>query len=160
MTVIFEDRLGERRERDFRVVAVGTHAITESLAVVFYAGTLKAVAPVPRIQTPHAKGGHEEEEPSKSHSSGKQPTRRNPRYKQIDAALREISQSRPRTQEEVFQSLDGRRIPVPPAEPFLSGRGWMAGFARNGAAARAWLSKRWSELNLLPFQRGPKSRKK
>jgi hypothetical protein len=160
MTVTFEDRLGVRRARDFRVVAVGRHAITESLAVVFYAGALNAVATTARIQPPRASGGMAEEEPSKSRRSGKQPTRRHPRYKQIDAALIEISQSRPRTQEEVFQSLDNRRVPVPPAEPFLSGRGWMAGFGRDRAAARAWLSKRWSELNLLPFQKGPKSSRK
>lgn len=88
---------------------------------------------------------------------GKEPTRRNPRYKQIDAALRNISESRPRTQEEVFQLLDGRHVPPPPAEPFHSARGWMAGFRRDRSAARAWLSKRWSELKLTPLPRGPKS---
>jgi hypothetical protein len=86
--------------------------------------------------------------------------RRNPRYKQIDAALKEISESRPRTQEEVFRSLDGRRVPPPPAEPFHSARAWMAGFGRDCSAARAWLSKRWSELNLMPLPRGPKGQRK
>jgi hypothetical protein len=158
MTVTFEDRLGERRERDFRVIAAEKRTITDSLAVTFYAGALRRVA-TPRIQIPRASSRQEGEQPDKSRS-GKHPTRRNPRYKQIDAALKEISESRPRTQEEVFQLLDGRHVPLPPAEPFLSARGWNAGFSRNRAAARAWLSKRWAELNLLPLPRGPKSRRK
>lgn len=37
----------------------------------------------------------------------KKPERRNDRYKNIDAVLQEISESRPNTQEEIFTSLDG-----------------------------------------------------
>ena len=51
-------------------------------------------------------------------------------------------------QEEVFQSLEGRHVVTPLAEPFMAARGWMAGFHQQPAAARAWLSKRWAELNL------------
>lgn len=43
MSVTFEDRLGEKRERDFRVVAAGRNATTESLAVTFYPGTLRKI---------------------------------------------------------------------------------------------------------------------
>ena len=88
------------------------------------------------------------------------PARRNQKYEVIDKALREIAESRPSTQEEVFQSLDGRHVVTPPAEPFLTARGWMAGFRRDAAAARSWLSKRWTELNLSPLPRGPKKQKK
>jgi hypothetical protein len=90
----------------------------------------------------------------------KKPIRRNQRYKTIDKALQEIAESRPRTQDEVFRSLDGRSVVIPPAEPFATARGWMAGFRLDSAAARAWLSKRWAELNLPPLPRGPKSAKK
>jgi hypothetical protein len=107
------------------------------------------------VQTPLAS---DRKEADKKKGLGK-PTRRNPSYKQIDAALRGVSESRPRTQEEVFQSLDGRHVPLPPAEPFHSARGWMAGFRRDRSVARAWLSKRWSELNLSPLPRGPKSQR-
>jgi hypothetical protein len=48
MTITFEDRLGEKRMRDFRVVAAGRHAATESLAVTFYAGTLRKSG-IPRV---------------------------------------------------------------------------------------------------------------
>jgi hypothetical protein len=41
MTITFEDRVGEKRMRDFRIVAAGMHAATESLAVTFYPGTLR-----------------------------------------------------------------------------------------------------------------------
>jgi len=91
---------------------------------------------------------------------GKARPRRNAKYNQIDAALKEISQSRPRTQEEVFQSLDGRHVPLPLAEPFASARGWMAGFNRDRSAARSWLSKIWSDLRLPPLPKGPKGAKK
>jgi hypothetical protein len=89
---------------------------------------------------------------------GKRAARRHPRYKNIDYALREIAESRPRKQEEVFQSLDKRRVPVPPAEPFITAGGWMAGFRRDQAGARAWLSKRWRELDLTPLPKGPKKK--
>ena len=96
---------------------------------------------------------------SSSVSAGK-PLRRNARYKAIDEALHKIAESRPRTQEEIFQYLERQRVVIPPAEPFTAARGWMAGFQRDTAAARAWLSKRWAELDLPPLPRGPKSPKK
>jgi len=192
MSVTFEDRLGEKRERDFRVIAAGRNATTESLAVTFYPGTLRRVGisnralrkvldrmrvfrdatALSRILNPASVDVNrtagsvglpptsDDKEADKKKGRGKEPTRRNPRYKQIDAALKEISESRPRTQEEVFQSLDNRHVPLPPAEPFHSARGWMAGFRRDRSAARSWLSKRWSELNLTPLPKGPKSQRK
>jgi len=86
---------------------------------------------------------------------GKNPVRRSQRYREIDEALQKIAESRPRRQEEVFKALEGRVV-FPPAEPFMAARGWIAGFRRNPAAARAWLSKRWAALNLFSFPRGPK----
>ncbi len=86
----------------------------------------------------------------------KKRVRRNPKYERIDKALQEIAESRPRTQEEILLSLDGRRVATPPAEPFLTARGRMPGFRRDAPAARAWLSKRWAKLNLLSLPRGPK----
>ena len=91
----------------------------------------------------------------------KKPVRRNQKYKVIDAALEKVADGRPSTQEEVFQSLDARHVVIPPAEPFISARGWIAGFRRDSVqGARAWLSKRWAELNLSPLPRGPKNPKK
>ena len=86
----------------------------------------------------------------------KKPVRRSQKYRVIDKALQEIAESRPRTQEEVFQALEGRSVGFPPAQPFMAARGWMAGFRQHPTAARAWLSKRWAELNLEPLPRGPK----
>jgi hypothetical protein len=87
----------------------------------------------------------------------KKPVRRNEKYNRIDDALKEVGDSRPRTQEEIFNSLDERHIVIPLAEPFVTAGGWMAGFRRDSAAARAWLSKRWTELKLPPLPRGPKA---
>ena len=89
----------------------------------------------------------------------KKPIRRNARYDRIAAALKQISKSQPHTQEEIFRTLDQRRAPVPLAEPFRSARAWVAGFGRNRVAARAWLSKWWSQLDLPPLARGPKNEK-
>jgi len=86
----------------------------------------------------------------------KKRVRRNPKYEVIDKALQEIAESRPSSQEEILQSLDGRRVVTPPAEPFVTARGWMPGFKRDAPAARAWLSKRWAELDLPSLPRGPK----
>jgi len=86
----------------------------------------------------------------------KKPVRRNQKYRMIDVALQKIAESRPSTQEEVFQSLEERHVVTPPAEPFMTARGWMPGFRRDAPAARAWLSKRWAELNLPSLPRGPK----
>jgi hypothetical protein len=96
----------------------------------------------------------------KESRKAKKPVRRNQKYKVIDHALQEIAESRPSTQEAVFQALDGRHVVIPPAEPFMAARGWIAGFRRDAAAARAWLSKRWGELSLSPLPRGPKNPKK
>jgi hypothetical protein len=93
-------------------------------------------------------------------SKTKKRRRRNKRYEAIDAALKQIAESRPRTQKEVFQSLEQRRVPFPPAHPFFSAGGWIEGFKRDPEAARAWLSKWWSELDLQPLPRGPKGGRK
>lgn len=87
------------------------------------------------------------------------PVRRNLKYLTIYEALRQIAESRPATQEEVFQSLQDRKIVIPPADPFRTARGWIPGFRVDHVAARAWLSKRWRELDLPPLPRGPKSLK-
>jgi hypothetical protein len=88
----------------------------------------------------------------------KNPVRRNRRYADIDEALREIAESCPRTQQEVFELLEGREVSTPPAAPFSAARGWMAGFRRDERAARAWLSKRWAILDLPPLPKGPKKK--
>jgi hypothetical protein len=88
------------------------------------------------------------------------PVRRNTSYEKIDKALQAIAESRPCTQEEILTLLDGRCKVFPPAEPFATAFGWMAGFRRDKTAARAWLSKRWRELNLPPLPRGPKNPRK
>lgn len=86
----------------------------------------------------------------------KKPKRQNTKYVAIDTALREIAQSRPNSQKEIFEALEKRRVPLPQAEPFLSSRGWVRGFSENKEAAGAWLSKRWAKLDLPPLPRGPK----
>jgi hypothetical protein len=86
--------------------------------------------------------------------------RRSQKYKAIDVALQEAAESRPKTQEEIFRLLEARQVVIPAAEPFASARGWVEGFHRDPAAARAWLSKRWAALDLPPLPRGPKSAKK
>jgi hypothetical protein len=85
----------------------------------------------------------------------RKPSRRNPKYSAIDKALQEIADSKPKSHQEVFHALDNR-VDVPHAEPFVSARGWHVGFKKDANAARAWLSKRWTHLNLTPFLRGPK----
>jgi len=94
--------------------------------------------------------------PPDGRRKARKPVRRNQKYEAIDKALQAIAESRPSTQEEIFQTLDGRRVVTPPAEPFATARGWVPGFRRDSAAARAWLSKRWAELNLPSLPRGPK----
>jgi hypothetical protein len=56
-----------------------------------------------------------------------------------------------------LKSLDTWNVPVPPAEPFVTARGWTAGFVRKPGAARAWLSKRWKDLKLRGLPKGPKN---
>jgi hypothetical protein len=87
--------------------------------------------------------------------STKQPARRSRQYEQIDEALRQVAESRPKSHEEALRLLD-HRTRLPNAEPFVSAKGWIAGFNKDPRAARAWLSKQWSRLNLPPFPRGPK----
>jgi len=89
------------------------------------------------------------------HEENPRPKKRDLKYAAVDAALRQIAEARPRSHEEVFRSLEGRTC-IPNAEPFLSARGWLAGFKRNKPTARAWLSRAWYRLNLPPFPRGPK----
>jgi hypothetical protein len=83
------------------------------------------------------------------------PGKRSSRYEAIDRELRTIAAAKPKSHREVFEQLDGR-IRLPNAEPFVSARGWNAGFRKDPAGARAWLSKRWSALRLPAFPRGPK----
>jgi hypothetical protein len=84
--------------------------------------------------------------------------RRSPRYDAIDSALRQYSEARPRSHEEVFGYLDTRsKQLIPNAEPFRSAGGWLAGFQKDRALARVWLSKRWALLQLPVFISGPKS---
>jgi hypothetical protein len=85
----------------------------------------------------------------------RKPVRRSARNKEIDSALQGIAKMHPHNHEEVFRALEGRVRP-PEAEPFAGGRGWLLGFQRSPAGARAWLSKAWSHLELPPFRRGPK----
>jgi hypothetical protein len=84
----------------------------------------------------------------------KQPVRRNAKYEEIDSALREISQARPKSHEEVFRFLDDRNIALPGRKVFRDG--WLKGFQQNRPTARAWLSQAWARLDLPPFPRGPK----
>lgn len=82
--------------------------------------------------------------------------KRNSRYEDIDGMLRQIASAQPKDHKEVFTTLDERSIRIPNADPFRSARGWVAGFKKNRPLAQAWLSKRWSDLNLPQFPRGPK----
>jgi hypothetical protein len=113
----------------------------------------------PGVSEPPAPAEKNEVQETRERHKVKKPVRRNQKYKTIDEALQRIADSRPRTQEEVFKALEGRVV-FPPAEPFETGRGWIAGFRRDKAAARSWLSKRWAELSLSPLPRGPKNPKK
>jgi hypothetical protein len=81
--------------------------------------------------------------------------KRNSKYEAIDDVLRKVEAAKPKSHWEVFKQLEGRISP-PYAEPFASARGWIAGFQKDPARARAWLSKRWSALKLPTFPRGPK----
>jgi hypothetical protein len=118
--------------------------------------TVPRSAPARKVAGVNADQAHA---PNESRGA-KKPVRRNQKYKVIDAALEQVADGRPSTQEEVFQSLDARHVVIPPAEPFEAARGWIAGFRRDPPAARAWLSKRWTELSLSPLPRGPKNSKK
>jgi len=71
----------------------------------------------------------------------KKPERRNVKYKKIDAALQEIAESRPCTQEEIFRSLDGSKLAVPAAEPFVTARDGSRDFAGRGSRPRMALEE-------------------
>ena len=86
----------------------------------------------------------------------RKPVRRNSRYEEIDRALREISEARPKSHEEVFRFLNDRGVGVPNRRPFKVAGGWFKGFQRDGHAASAWLSQAWGRLGLPAFPRGPK----
>jgi len=86
----------------------------------------------------------------------KKPTARALRYEAIDKALRGIAEAAPKRHREVFDGFNGS-IDLPFAEPFASAGGWLTGYRRDRVAARVWLSKTWSRLNLRPFTRGSKS---
>jgi|ERR1017187_2918278 hypothetical protein len=83
-------------------------------------------------------------------------TRPNKRYLAIDGMLIDITKAKPLDHKEVFELLDSRGIRIPPAEPFKSARGWIAGFQKDPPRAHAWLSKRWRGLDLPRFLSGPK----
>lgn len=87
------------------------------------------------------------------------PHKSSPKYAKLDAMLRLIAQAQPQGHEEVFEHLDSRKTPLPNSEPFASARGWFRGFRTHPVSARSWLSKRWSNLGLSPFPRGPKKKK-
>jgi hypothetical protein len=70
--------------------------------------------------------------------------------------LCEISKSRPQRQYEIVDQLESRKIVLCRAEPFRSGKGWMAGFQRDPRGAGAWLSRQWGRLGLPGLPRGPK----
>ena len=100
--------------------------------------------------------GRDDIQPSRAPT--RPPSRRSPRYDAIDSALKQCAKSCPRSHKEVFSCLDtrGKRL-IPNAEPFRSAGGWLAGFQKDPALARIWLSKRWALLSLPVFISGPKS---
>jgi hypothetical protein len=172
MTVTFEDRIGEQRARDFRVVATGRHAMTESLAVTFYAEALRIVRPLGATRRGGIPGngianqslGADSAQVLRAQSpqelrkdrNAKKPVRRNVRYEGIDRALREFADARPKSHEEVFRLLEDRKIPIPNRKPFKSAGGWSKGFQQNRHSASVWLSQAWGRLGLPAFPRGPR----
>ena len=98
--------------------------------------------------------------PERQFAASRKTLRSSTQYAAIDNVLIAIAESRPQTQEEVFQMLQSRKEKIPRAEPFMSARGWLAGFQKDSASARSWLSKRWRLLDLPPFPRGPKRPRK
>jgi len=83
--------------------------------------------------------GPREAQGSKESRHATSPVRRNQKYKVIDEALRKMAESLPRTQEEVFQSLEGRHLVIPPGRAFYDRARMDRGFRRDAAAARAAL---------------------
>jgi hypothetical protein len=120
----------------------------ETIRVGGVAGAPRSLAPISREQIT---GGTESASVCK-----RKPARRDPRYEKIEKALRQIAEARPKNHNEVFSLLDERGIPLPRAAPFVGAKGWLAAFHKDKHAARVWLSKAWSRLNLPSFSRGPK----
>jgi hypothetical protein len=157
MTELFGRETGKRQESSFAQTRfTGVDGIAErlfeasiNLCLEFEAATVINVGHREDRDT-STKEGPDREAPKRK------PAKQNQRYKTIDGALRQIAEARPATQGEVFKMLGERHGGIPNAEPFLTARGWMAGFEGDEAAARAWLSKRWAGLNLPTFPRGPK----
>lgn len=157
MAVTFEERLGVMLARDFRVVAIGTHA---QEGVIFHVGALRKIGAHDTLTQSEAREPHPPlhalgEGHRKGHA-GKKPVRRNPRYERIYEALSDISKAQPTNHEEVFQALDGRKVPVPNGKPFKPAGSWLKGFQKDKHAASAWLSQVWARLRLPAFARGPK----
>jgi hypothetical protein len=117
------------------------------------AGTAADGVPGSPLAPPRASGGMSDR--GAAHSLPPRPVRRSAKYDAIDRALREIAKAYPGSHKEVFRLPDGRS-PTANSEPFESAGGWLAGFQRDRIAARSWLSKRWSGLQLPPFRRGPR----
>jgi hypothetical protein len=132
------------KEADTRIAEVGTAAENEgreASVIVDWISALVARAP----------------QEFRNGRDAKKPVRRHAKQEAIDTALREISKSLPKSHEEVFQSLEGRtKSGYPDREPFRTAGGWWKGFRKDPPAARAWLSKNWTQLDLPPFARGPK----
>jgi hypothetical protein len=89
-------------------------------------------------------------------SSTRRRRRRNDKYLEIESALREIAEARPKSHQKVFASLEERKVPVPNCEPFKTARGWLKGVSKDPHRAAKWLSTTWGQLELPPFPRGPK----
>jgi len=98
----------------------------------------------------------EEPEGHRQARVAKKPIRRSPKYEKIDCRLSEISKARPKNHAEVFQFLDGGKVPLPNRKAFKSAGGWLKGFQKDRPAASAWLSTAWTRLKLPAFDRGPK----
>lgn len=109
------------------------------------------------LEKPKAPALSEAQELRTSPLPVRKPARRNAKNKHIDSKLQEMAKMRPRNHEDVFRALEGR-IRHPQAEPFVSARGWLAGFQRNPHAARSWLSKAWSRLEPFSGHREPRWR--
>ncbi|HEX3818806.1 MAG TPA: hypothetical protein VHW45_00655 [Candidatus Sulfotelmatobacter sp.] len=93
----------------------------------------------------------------RTNMSARRLVKRSAKYGAIDLALEKFAEALPQSHEEVFRHLEERGKRHPSAEPFGTARGWMAGFKKDPARARVWLSKRWALLRLPPFAAGPKS---
>jgi len=111
MTLTFEDRLGVVLAKDFRVVAMGTHA---QGGVIFHARALRKMGASDALSQSRARESHSplhgQGEGHKKGLVGKKPVRRSAMYEMIDQALRDIAKALRENHEEVFRFLDGRKI--------------------------------------------------